>query len=337
MKKAIAGLLVLLMCLAGLSLGLPPSMAATTVYDFLANASSARWRFVSAGTGMYLLTFGNTASPATGFVTSFNGMLEDGVSYSNAVLVSLPSLPGSIGEEPDLIPIPAQAQLELVYGFQQGSNATDGVKVSVIYGEDKPGSSIIHLYDQSKTYDGTLGKATIDLSAYAGQTGSFSLIVYSGTTTTDDKLVWVQAVLTTSKTSPTSPPTTTFLQFHINDPTYFVNGTPQTMDAAPVIVESRTFLPVRYVAEELGATVDWFPPDKVVIKHLGKTIELWIGQNSAAANGTSVMIDPGNPNVAPFIQPPGRTMMPLRFISENLGCKVDWLPPGEVQVTYPAP
>jgi len=104
-----------------------------------------------------------------------------------------------------------------------------------------------------------------------------------------------------------------------------------------VIVESRTFLPVRYVAEELGATVDWFPPDKVVIKHLGKTIELWIGQNSAAANGTSVMIDPGNPNVAPFIQPPGRTMMPLRFISENLGCKVDWLPPGEVQVTYPAP
>jgi len=341
MKKVIAGLLVLLLCLLVLGSSLPPSMAApTVVYDFLANASSATWTGMEPGTGSYMLTFGNTISSASGLVTSFSGTLEDGSSVSNAVETLLPSAaPSEIRGNPGLIPVPDHAQLELIYGFQQGSNATDGVEVGVLYAEDKPGSTSIILFDQIKTYDGALGKVTIDLSAYAGQTGGFILSVLSGATATADALVWVKAVLTTSKTSPTSPsgPTTTFLQFHINDPAYTVNGTPKTMDTAPVIVESRTFLPIRYVVQELGATVDWYAPNqKVTISTAGGTkIELWIGRNSASVDGNPVQIDLGNPNVAPFIQPPGRTMMPLRFISENLGCKVDWLPPGEVQVTYP--
>jgi titin len=111
------------------------------------------------------------------------------------------------------------------------------------------------------------------------------------------------------------------------------------MDTQPVIVESRTFLPIRYVAEELGAKVDWFQNEKKVTITMGsKKIELWIGQNSASVNGSFVLIDPANPNVIPFILPPGRTMMPLRFISENLGCAVDWFPgTQEARVTYPAP
>ena len=344
MKKVIAGLLVLLLCLLVLDSSLPPSMAApVVVYGFIVNANSATWVGAESGTGGYKITFGNTASSASGFVTSFTGTLEDGLNYSNTMLVSLPSnAPSRILGQYSPMQVPAQAQLELVYGFQQGSNATDGVKVSVNYAEDKPGSSVIDLYQKTKTYNSSLGKVTIDLSAYAGQTGIFTLIFDSGSTATNDTLVLVQAALTAPQTTPTSPPsppgpTTTFLQFHINDPTYFVNGTPQTMDTAPVIVESRTFLPIRYVAQELGATVDWYAPDqKVTISTAGGTkIELWIGRNSASVDGNPVQIDLGNPNVAPFIQPPGRTMMPLRFISENLGCKVDWLPPGEVQVTYP--
>lgn len=51
--------------------------------------------------------------------------------------------------------------------------------------------------------------------------------------------------------------------------------------------------------------MDWYPPDKVEIKHSGNTIELWIGQNSASVNGSYVLIDPGNPNVVPFIQARG--------------------------------
>ena len=37
-------------------------------------------------------------------------------------------------------------------------------------------------------------------------------------------------------------------------------------------------------------------------------------------------IDPNNANVTPIAVPPGRTMLPLRFIAENLGCQVDWEP-----------
>jgi hypothetical protein len=128
------------------------------------------------------------------------------------------------------------------------------------------------------------------------------------------------------------------LHFFIGDPTYFVDTTPKVMDTAPVIVESRTFLPIRYVAEELGATVDWYPDEsRVEINRQDTSIQLWIGHNLAGVNGELVPIDPDNPNVVPFIQDPGRTMMPLRFISENLGALVEWFPPTEARITYPAP
>jgi hypothetical protein len=128
------------------------------------------------------------------------------------------------------------------------------------------------------------------------------------------------------------------LHFFIGDPTYFVDTTPKTMDTAPVIVESRTFLPIRYVAEELGAEVNWYPDEsRVEINRQDTNIQLWIGHNLAGVNGELVPIDPDNPNVVPFIQDPGRTMMPLRFISENLGALVEWFPPTEARITYPAP
>jgi hypothetical protein len=77
---------------------------------------------------------------------------------------------------------------------------------------------------------------------------------------------------------------------------------------------------------------------RVVISIPEFTLQLWIGKNTAMVQGRYTVIDSSNPNVMPFIQPPGRTMMPLRFIAENLGRQVDWLPEtSEVQVTYPAP
>jgi hypothetical protein len=53
------------------------------------------------------------------------------------------------------------------------------------------------------------------------------------------------------------------------------------------------------------------------------TIELWIGKSAAKVNGVSTLIDPANAKVVPEIIN-GRTMLPVRFVSENLGCLVDW-------------
>ncbi|MCD6167692.1 MAG: fibronectin type III domain-containing protein, partial [Caldisericia bacterium] len=127
------------------------------------------------------------------------------------------------------------------------------------------------------------------------------------------------------------------IRLYIGKTYYYVNDELLEMDVAPIIREGRTLLPIRYVAEALGAEVGWNGKEqKVTITFKGTTIELWIGKNTARVNGEYKLIDPTNPNVKPIIIPPGRTMLPIRFIAENLGCKVDWDPKlREVKITYP--
>lgn len=115
------------------------------------------------------------------------------------------------------------------------------------------------------------------------------------------------------------------LRLNLGQKKYSVDGQTIIMDTAPVSSEGRTMLPIKYVTDALGASLAWDgPAQKVTITQGATKIELWIGQNTARVNGTERLIDPGNPNVRPFIAPPGRTMLPLRFISESLGCAVNW-------------
>lgn len=130
--------------------------------------------------------------------------------------------------------------------------------------------------------------------------------------------------------STTIPPATsgnqsTVLRFYIDRCEYYINSSVATMDAPPVIKDGRTLLPIRYVTVPLGAALDWNESSrKVTISKNGTVIEMWIGKNTALVNGVEKLIDPDNKQVVPIILPPGRTMLPLRFISENMGCLVDW-------------
>jgi hypothetical protein len=54
------------------------------------------------------------------------------------------------------------------------------------------------------------------------------------------------------------------------------------------------------------------------------SVILKIGSSNAVANGTIKAIDSENSEVVPIITPEDRTIVPLRFISENFGAKVDW-------------
>ena len=127
------------------------------------------------------------------------------------------------------------------------------------------------------------------------------------------------------------------LRFTIGSKSYKWNGTTQAMDVSPIIKESRTLLPIRYVADPLGAQVLWNTIEgKVTIKTDSKTIEMWINNNTAKVNGSSVKIDSNNANVTPVIIPPGRTMLPLRFIADNLDCDVVWNAADKsIKVSYP--
>lgn len=131
----------------------------------------------------------------------------------------------------------------------------------------------------------------------------------------------------------------TLIKLSVGSTSYYVNNQLKTMDAAPIISDNRTLLPIKYIAEAIGANVEWNNNErKVTISSKGTTIELWIGLSSAKVNGSYKLIDTSNKQLAPIIVEPGRTMLPLRFVSENLGAKVDWNSAAkEVTVTYPAP
>ena len=98
-----------------------------------------------------------------------------------------------------------------------------------------------------------------------------------------------------------------------------VDGKAIVNDVAPVIRNERTCLPIRVVAEELGAKVSWNEAEQAVTIVKGsKEIVIYIGQAFATVNGTPVALD------APAFIENDRTYLPLRFVSENLGATVSW-------------
>jgi hypothetical protein len=108
----------------------------------------------------------------------------------------------------------------------------------------------------------------------------------------------------------------------------YVNGTKLAFDkdAAPFIDNGRTLIPIRKVSEALNAKVDWNAADRVVtiVKGL-KTITLRIDSDIATIAETGS--NPSRSNVTldvPAKITGNRTYVPFRFVSENLGTKVDW-------------
>lgn len=124
--------------------------------------------------------------------------------------------------------------------------------------------------------------------------------------------------------------------FTLDKREYSVNGATKTMDVSPVSLGGRTMLPIRFAADPIGAATAWDGTDrKVTIKLGNKEIQLWIGSNSALINGVSTPIDSENPDIKPIIMN-DRTMLPMRFVTENLGCSVEWIPASrQINVSYP--
>ena len=110
----------------------------------------------------------------------------------------------------------------------------------------------------------------------------------------------------------------------IGQRTMQVNGMSVAMDAAPLIRNGRTLLPVRVLVEQLGGTVSWDAKARTATVKLGdRAVVLTVGQNTASVNGRSMPIDASNPKVVPEIIN-GRTFLPLRFVGENLGLDLAW-------------
>ena len=117
---------------------------------------------------------------------------------------------------------------------------------------------------------------------------------------------------------------TKVIQLKIGSTTMHVDGKAVPLEAAPIIMNSRTLVPLRALIETLGGRVVWSPSARTVDMLLGEhSVDVGVGGNIGYVNDKGVAIDPANPNVVPLIIN-NRTFLPLRFVAESLTLNVQW-------------
>jgi spore germination protein YaaH len=100
-----------------------------------------------------------------------------------------------------------------------------------------------------------------------------------------------------------------------------IDGKERQLNPPAQIVNDRTMVPVRFIVEDpaLQGQVYWDQSQqKVAMDCRGHYIELFIGNTQARVDGKAYTLD-----APPYIYQ-GRTYVPLRFLSENLGARVVW-------------
>jgi hypothetical protein len=125
----------------------------------------------------------------------------------------------------------------------------------------------------------------------------------------------------------------TLIRLQVGNKTAMINDTTKTLQAAPINVKGTVMVPIRFIGEAFGATVEWEPVLKIVRLQLGSTIiYLQMGYNYASVNGKKIVLQ-GLPSIIS-----GTTMVPIRFISEAFNAQVTWIAATQgVEITYPKP
>jgi hypothetical protein len=110
--------------------------------------------------------------------------------------------------------------------------------------------------------------------------------------------------------------------FTIGSTSYTLNGTSVSIDVAPYIKDSRTFLPLRYVANALGVADSNIMFDaasqKVTIIKGSLVAQFTIGSTTMLLNGAAITMD-----TAPEITS-GRTCLPIAWVAEALNASIKW-------------
>jgi hypothetical protein len=109
-----------------------------------------------------------------------------------------------------------------------------------------------------------------------------------------------------------SPTGHTNLRLQIDSTTYTLNGQSRQMEAAPFLAQGRTMIPIRVVAEALGADVGWDGATRTVTIRQGAA-DLSLVLDSPLPGGMGTPVSVG-----------GRTFVPLAFVAEQLGASVSW-------------
>ena len=104
-----------------------------------------------------------------------------------------------------------------------------------------------------------------------------------------------------------------------NSPYVVLNNKILGFDVPPVIEDGSTLVPMRFLFEQMGADVEWDGKTKTATATLGdKEITFSIDNVNARINNKPAKMD------VPARLINDKTMVPLRFLSENMGYDVDW-------------
>ena len=105
-------------------------------------------------------------------------------------------------------------------------------------------------------------------------------------------------------------------------------------DVQPIILNHRTYVPVRFVAENMEADVEWFDEgQKAMLTLSGVLLELTIGSKQLMRYENENIVSSIQMDVEPLLID-GRTMLPIRFVAEDFGYSVEWIEDTQtVQIT----
>lgn len=106
----------------------------------------------------------------------------------------------------------------------------------------------------------------------------------------------------------------TTISMQIGNKHVALNNENKILDAAPLISQNRTMVPLRFIAEAFGADVSWAQDTKTVTIVIdGKVLTMRINQDLEGFGAAPIISN-------------GRTMVPIRYISKELGANVIWVP-----------
>jgi uncharacterized protein with FMN-binding domain len=104
-------------------------------------------------------------------------------------------------------------------------------------------------------------------------------------------------------------------------PSVKINGTEITLATAPKLIGNSIYVPLRFIGTQLGAEVQWLQQEKSVnVLTPEMNIRLWMDQKKAMVNGKEILLE------TPPVNVKGTSMVPLRFVSENLGMAISYNP-----------
>lgn len=117
-----------------------------------------------------------------------------------------------------------------------------------------------------------------------------------------------------------------------------VNDKTIALDVPPMIISSRTMVPLRFIGESLSAEIEWDNPTRKVTYKLGDLYAFfWIDKKEA-----TVQIGSKYKKTIPLDAPPiiknSRTLVPVRYVGEILGAEVGWEASSRtVTIVFPKP